>query len=67
MGLTVRTFKPEVRKQVLAAIDRIVKGEAMAGGATREPLIEHYEWTDAVYNDPALANRLRIPLEAALG
>ncbi|MFZ3264304.1 MAG: amidohydrolase [Terriglobales bacterium] len=67
MGLTVRTFKPEVRKQVLAAIDRIVKGEALAGGATREPLIEHYEWTDAVYNDPALANRLRMPLEAALG
>ena len=24
-------------------------------------------WTDAVYNDPALASRLRAPLEAALG
>ena len=67
MGLTVRTFKADVRKQVLAAIDRVVKGEAMAGGATREPLIEHYEWTDAVFNDPALANRLRAPLETALG
>ncbi len=66
-GMTVRTFKADVRKQVLAAIDRIVKGEAMAGGATREPLIEHYEYTDAVYNDPALAERLRAPLEAALG
>jgi len=39
----------------------------MAGGATREPLIEHYEWTNSVYNDPALAERLRAPLEAALG
>src|ERR1039457_4182567 len=67
MGLTVRTFKADVRKQVLAAIDRVVEGEAMAGGATREPLIEHYEWTDAVFNDPALANRLRAPLETALG
>ena len=66
-GLTVRTFKADVRKQVLAAIDRVVKGEAMAGGATREPLIEHYESTDSVYNDPALADRLRAPLEAALG
>jgi hippurate hydrolase len=66
-GMTVRTFKADVRKQVLAAIDRIVKGEALAGGATREPLIEHYEYTDAVYNDPALAERLRVPLEAALG
>ncbi len=67
MGLTVRTFKADVRKQVLAAIDRTVKGEAMAAGAVREPLIEHFEATDAVYNDPALANRLRVPLEAALG
>ncbi|MGB9491192.1 MAG: amidohydrolase [Terriglobales bacterium] len=67
MGITIRTFKPEVRKQVLAAIDRIIKAEATAGGATREALIEHYEWTDSVYNDPALANRLRAPLEAALG
>jgi amidohydrolase len=67
MGLTIRTSKQDVRKQVLAAIDRTVKGEAMAAGATREPLIEHYEWTDSVYNDPALANRLRVPLEAALG
>ena len=67
MGLTVRTYKQEVRTQVLAAINRIVKAEALAGGATREPSIEHYEWTDSVYNDPALAERLRKVLEAALG
>jgi amidohydrolase len=67
MGLTVRTFKPEVRKQMLAAIARIVKGESEAGGATREPLIEHFESTDAVYNDPGLALRLQTPLETALG
>ena len=67
MGLTVRTYKPEIRKQVLAAIERVVKGESMAGGATREPLIERYEWTDSVYNDPALAEHLRGVLEAALG
>jgi hippurate hydrolase len=30
-------------------------------------LVERYEGTDAVYNDPALAARLRGPLEAALG
>lgn len=66
-GMTVRTFKADVRQQVLAAIERVVKGEAMAGGAPREPLIEHYEWTDSVYNEPALAERLRAPLEAALG
>src|SRR5271170_8049996 len=67
MGLTVRTFKAEVRKQVLAAIARITKAEAEAAGAPRAPAIEHYEATDLVYNDPALAQRLRGTLEAALG
>src|SRR5579862_1214223 len=67
MGLTIRTFKPDVRKQVLEAITRIAKAEAAAGGATREPLVDHYEGTDLVYNNPALAERMRAPLEAALG
>ena len=67
LGLTVRTYKQDVRKQVLAAITRITKAEAQAAGAPREPLIEHYEFTDAVYNDPALAQRLRSALESKLG
>jgi hippurate hydrolase len=67
LGLTVRTNKPEVRKQVLAAIARITKAEAEAAGAPRPPLIDRYEGTDLVYNDPALAQRLRGVLESALG
>jgi len=67
LGLTVRTYKADVRKQVLTAINRIAKAEALAGGAQQEPLIEHYESTDSVYNDPGLAERLRAPLEAVLG
>ncbi len=67
LGLTVRTYKADVRKQVLAAIARIVKAEALAAGATQEPSLEHYEGTSLVYNDPALAERLRKPLESALG
>lgn len=67
MGLTVRTYKQDVRNQILAAITRIAKGESAAGGAPREPLIERFHSDDSVYNDPALAQRLRAPLEAALG
>jgi len=67
LGLTVRTYKADVRHQVLTAITRVVKAEALAGGAQQEPLIEHYESTDSVYNDPGLAERLRAPLEAVLG
>lgn len=67
LGLTVRTYNSDVRKQALAAITRITMAEAQAAGAPKEPLIEHYEATDSVYNDPALAQRLRAPLESALG
>src|SRR6266852_508575 len=67
LGITVRSYKPEVRKQVLAAIERITKAEAISAGATHEPKIEHYEATDAVYNDPALAKRMQGVLASALG
>ena len=67
MGLTVRTFKADVRKQILAAITRIANAEAASANAPRAPLVERYESTDLVYNNPELAERLRAPLEAALG
>ncbi|KAF1858517.1 hypothetical protein Lal_00015034 [Lupinus albus] len=40
LQLSVRTFKPEVRKRVLASIAREAKGEAIAAGAPKEPLVE---------------------------
>jgi hippurate hydrolase len=67
LGLTVRTFKADVRKQVLAAITRITNAEAESAGAPRAPVIDHYEGTDAVFNDPALALKMRTSLEHALG
>jgi hippurate hydrolase len=66
LGLTVRTRNAEVRKHLLAAIARITKAEAEAAGAPRAPLVDRYEGTDLVYNDPALAQRLKGALEAAL-
>jgi amidohydrolase len=67
MGLTVRSNKAEVRKQLLAAIARITKAEAEAGAAPRPPLIERFEGADLVYNDPALAQRLTQVLVGAVG
>jgi len=67
LGLTVRTYDAGVQKQVLAAIARITKAEAQAAGAPREPSIEHYEGTDSVFNNPALAERLKATLEKAMG
>jgi amidohydrolase len=67
LGLTVRCYKAEIRQQLLAAIARITKAEAEAGGAPRQPWIEHIQTADSVFNDPGLAQRLRGPLESALG
>jgi hippurate hydrolase len=67
MGLTVRSYKPEVRQHLLAAIERVAKGEAMAAGAEKMPLVEKYESTSAVYNDPVLTQHLAATLEGVLG
>src|SRR5438874_8508116 len=62
MQLTVRTYKPEVRERVLAAIDRIAKGIAAAGGvpASRAPMatVSKDQFTPATYNNPELTKRL---------
>jgi metal-dependent amidase/aminoacylase/carboxypeptidase family protein len=38
--LSVRTTSTAVRDKVLRVIDRIVRAEALASGATKEPLVE---------------------------
>lgn len=69
IGLTVRSFKPEVQKSLLASIERIAKAEAAAAGAPREPkvVVDEREAAEVVVNDPALAARLQAALGRALG
>jgi hippurate hydrolase len=67
LSLSVRTFKPEVRKRVLASIAREAKGEAMAAGAPKEPLVEVQTGTDSVYNDPELVGRMVKAVQGAVG
>jgi hippurate hydrolase len=67
--LTVRSYKPEVQKHLLASIARIAKAEAAAAGATREPtvFVDPKQTAQALYNDPAMIERLRGALRRALG
>jgi len=50
---TIRTFKPEVRQQVIESFTRIVKGVSNAMGCQAE--IEIQSITPAVINDPQMA------------
>lgn len=67
MQLTVRSYKDEVRKHLLAAIERIADAEAAAAGAPKKPLVEITEGVGAVYNDPPTTNRLADRLKQVMG
>src|SRR5687767_11082023 len=69
LQLTVRTYKPEVRKNILASIERIVKGVALTAGipANRAPEIKVSEGTGSTYNDPQLLERLAVVFRKVLG
>ena len=64
--LNIRTFEQEVRAQVLAAVRRIVVGEAAVSGAP-EPLVEEIYTFPRCHNDPAEAERIEAALRAELG
>jgi hippurate hydrolase len=69
LELTVRSYKPEVQKHLLAAIARIAKAEAEAAGAPREPtvFVDPKQSAQSLYNDPALIERLGGALRRTLG
>jgi hippurate hydrolase len=71
LQLTVRAYKEEVRKRVLASIERITKGMAMAAGIPedRAPIVKFSDtqFSTALYNDPQLTERLAAAFAKALG
>jgi hippurate hydrolase len=69
MGLTLRTYSPAVRDQIVAAIRRTANGLAEAYGipSDRMPTVTINESTPATINDPALDERLRAIAITALG
>jgi amidohydrolase len=52
LKINVRTFDEEVRKRVLASIERIVNAEASAAGAPKPPEISYGEHFALTTNDP---------------
>jgi len=71
MQLTVRTYKAETRERVLAAIERIAKGIAVAGGIPpeRAPVVSvsKDQFCPATYNNPELTKRLVTVWKKSLG
>ncbi|MEO5719561.1 MAG: amidohydrolase [Chthoniobacterales bacterium] len=71
MQLTVRTYKSEVRDKVLAAIERIAKGCAVAAGFPNDKMpevkVEKDGFTPSTYNNPELTKRASAAIKAAIG
>src|SRR5207253_2863437 len=69
LQITVRSYKDEVQKQLLASIARVARGEALAGGATKEPLVmvDPHGTTHSTFNDEVLTQRLANVLSRTIG
>lgn len=67
MQLTVRSYKEEVQKHLVSAIERVVDGEAEAAGADKKPAVKVVENVPAVYNDPKLTQRVVTALQQTIG
>ena len=71
MQLTVRSNDPEVREELLDAIDRVAEGVALSLGAPEDKLPEvirsKTETTPPTINDEATAQRVRAAITAAMG
>jgi hippurate hydrolase len=65
--LSVRTFEEPVRAKTLAAIERIVRGEAATAGAPVGPEITTLSSTPPVVNDPAACARLTEAFSDCIG
>ncbi len=71
LQLTVRAYKEEVRQRLLAAIERITRGIALAAGIPndRAPIVKisDTEVTAATFNEPQLTERLATVFRTVLG
>jgi hippurate hydrolase len=65
--LSVRSFDPAVRRRTLGAIERIVRAEAQASGAERDPEIVVFDGFPPVVNDEQAVARTMPALEAVVG
>jgi hippurate hydrolase len=71
LELNIRTYKPEVREHIVQAVARIARAAALGAGVPEDRLplvtVDPSEEAHALYNDPALIERMRPALVSALG
>ncbi|MEU9065113.1 amidohydrolase [Streptomyces sp. NPDC048430] len=67
LGINIRTYSAQIRQKVRAAVERVIRAEAAAAGAEREPAIEWTHGAPVLVNDPEATARTVKGLEEHLG
>lgn len=67
LGITIRSFSEVVRGRLLGSVERIIKAEALASGASVEPEISHGQSYPVTLNDPEATVRLTEAFVRAFG
>ncbi|QEU91268.1 amidohydrolase [Streptomyces kanamyceticus] len=67
LQINIRTYTPEARAKVIAAVERIVKGEAATAGAEREPEITEIDAFPVLNNDADAVERTMAAIGAVIG
>lgn len=65
--LNIRTYDNQVRTAVLAAIERIVRGECVTAGSPQEPEFEYYDQFPLTRNDEAVTAKVTDAFAAHFG
>lgn len=67
LQLNLRSYSSQTRQRMLAAIQRIVRGECQAAGSPRDPDFETLDSYPLTDNDPAPTNRVAAAFSAHFG
>lgn len=65
--LNIRTYDDQVRASVLAAVERIVRGECVTAGSPREPEFEYYDQFPLTSNDAGVTEQVTAAFTAHFG
>jgi amidohydrolase len=67
LGLTIRSYTEPVRTRLLDSVERVIKAEAAASGAEREPEIVNKGSFPVLVNDPEATERTMAAFRAEFG
>ena len=67
LGINLRSYTPEIRERLKAAVERIIRAEAAASGAPREPELAWTHSAPVLVSDPSGTQRTMDALAAQIG